>query len=68
MTQKLYLVVKSSLRGTTMPVYYYTFAESAEAAILKVDLKWGDMDPRVYARELQQDELETLVIANNNYG
>ena len=68
MNEKFYLVVKMPMLGTKLPVYYYTFAESSEAAIKKVDLKWGNMDSNAFARELQEKELETLVIATNNYG
>lgn len=66
--KKLYLVVKPSARGTTIPEYYYTFAGDEEAAILKVDLKWGNMDKNAFAREIQGNQLENLVIATNNYG
>lgn len=66
--EKLYVVIKPSAKGTTAPQFYYTFAENEEAAIHKVEMKWGDMDPKMFAREVQGKELEELVIATNFYG
>jgi hypothetical protein len=65
---KLFLVVRPSMRGTSIPVYYYTFAENKDDAIKKVSYKWGEYDDKAIARELTNDEIENLVIATNNYG
>lgn len=65
---KLYLVIRPSMNGTSIPVYYYTFAKAEAEAAYKVHMKWGEFDPKMTIRELKSDELETLVIATNNYG
>jgi hypothetical protein len=68
--KKLYLVVRDELKGTPAlwpPVYYYTFAESEEDAIMKVRLKWGEILPKTFAREIKEKDLDSLVIATNHY-
>jgi len=65
--KKLYLVVRNELKGTPLPVYYYTFAESEEDAIRKVRLKWGEILPKTFAREIKEKELDSLIIATNRY-
>ena len=65
---KLYFVNRPSLKGTTLPQFYYTFGESEEEAVHKVELKWGEYDPKTTARELSESELKELVIATNFFG
>ena len=65
---KFYLVIRPSLRGTTVPVYYYTFAENGDEAIRKISLKWGEYDDKSRAKEIKKEELDEIVIATNNFG
>jgi hypothetical protein len=65
--KKFYIVVRNELKGTTLPVYNYTFAESEEDAIQKVRLRWGEILDKEFAREITGEELERLVIGTNNY-
>lgn len=53
------------MRGTTVPMYYYTFANDEEEAKQKVSLKWGEYDPKAVAREIEGEDLEKIVIATN---
>jgi hypothetical protein len=62
---KLYFVIRPSLRGTTIPVYYYTFAETPEKAIQKVSLRYGEYDNKSRAMEIVGDKLDELVIATD---
>lgn len=65
---KIFLVIRPSMKGTSIPIYYYTFAATAEEAILKVRLKWGEYDDDIIARELTEDVKNNLVISTNNFG
>lgn len=64
---ELYFVNRPSLVDTSIPTYYYTFAESVNHAIRKVSLKYGEYDDRSTARKLSQTELDELVIGLDNY-
>lgn len=64
---KFYLVIRPSMKGTPIPIYNYTFAETEEAAILKVRLKWGEYDSDIRVRELSQKETDEIVISTNNF-
>lgn len=66
--KKLYLVHRPSLKDTTLPAFYYTFAKDEKEAIWKVEMKWGEYDPKSIARELTSTQLEKLVIATNYFG
>lgn len=68
MNKKFYLVIRPSMKGTAIPVYYYTFAENEEDAIHKVSLKWGEYDDKSSAKELKGEELDDLVIATDYFG
>jgi len=62
---KLYLVIRPSMKGTPIPVYNYTFAETEEEAFKKVRLKWGEYDSDIRAKELSQKETDEIVISTN---
>jgi len=64
---KLFFINRPSLKETTVPQFYYTFAKDEEAALLKVSLRWGEYDPKATARELTDKELSDLVVATDNY-
>ncbi len=65
---KFYLIVRPSMRGTTIPVYYYTFAENEDNAKFKVEMKWGCIDNKTIVKEISGDELNKIVIATDNFG
>lgn len=65
---ELYFVYRPSMKGTTVPVFYYTFAKSPEEAIRKVGMKWSEFDEKATAKKLNEKELNELVIATNNFG
>lgn len=65
--KKLYLVVRNELKGTPIPVYYYTYAKDEEEALTKVTVKWGEYCPKAFAREIKEKDLDSLVIATNHY-
>lgn len=56
------------MRGTSIPVYYYTFADTEDEALQKVRMKWGEYDPDARAIELRETEIENLVIATDYFG
>ena len=56
------------MKGTSIPVYYYTFAEGEFDAKLKVEMKWGEYDPKTTVKEITESEIKDLVIATNNFG
>ncbi len=66
--KKLFVIARYKFKGTSIPVFYYTFAKDKEEAIHKVTLKWGEIDPNTVARELSEKEIENLVIATDYYG
>lgn len=65
--KSLYLIFRPSMKGTTIPMFYYTFAETEEEAIYKVRFKWGEYDKDIQCRKLKQDEIDELVISTNNF-
>ena len=65
---KFYFVNRPSLNGTTLPKWYYTFAENEDEAQRKVQFKWGEFDPKTQVREVTGKELEEIVIATNFFG
>ena len=65
---KFYFINRPSMKNTTIPKFYYTFAENEDEAKLKIELKWGEIDEKTTVRELSENEIEKLVIATNNYG
>ena len=66
--KKFFLVFRPSMKGTSIPVYNYTFALNTEEAISKVRLKWGEFDSDIVAKELTDDEINVLVISTNDFG
>jgi len=64
---KFYLVIRPSLKGTVLPVYYYTFGTDEGDAQRKVEMKWGEFDEKTQVREISGKELDQLVIAIDNY-
>lgn len=56
------------MKGTTIPVYNYTFAETDEEAISKVRLKWGEYDSDIQVKELSKNEINSLVISTDYFG
>ena len=64
---KLHLVIRPRMKGTPVPQFYYTFAETPEEAIKKVEYKWGDYDEGTTARVLRDVELEELVVGTDFY-
>jgi hypothetical protein len=64
---KLFLVRRPSMRGTSIPEFNYTFAIDSEDAIKKVRLKWGEFDSDIITRELNDEEIEKLVIGTDFY-
>lgn len=64
----LFFVHRPSLMGTTLPQFYYTFAETEEEAIKKVEHKWCEYDSKTKARKLTDKELNEIVIATNFFG
>lgn len=65
---KIFLVIRPSMKDTPIPIYNYTFASNVQEAISKVRLKWGEYDDDIIARELTEDEKNNLVISTNNFG
>jgi len=65
---KFYLVVRPSLKDTTLPVYYYTFAKDESEAQTKIQMKWSEIDDRTIVKEVIGDELDKIVIATDYYG
>jgi len=65
---KFYLIFRPSMKGTTIPVYYYTFAKDEQEAKFKVEMKWGELDNKTIIKEIQGEELNKIVIATNNFG
>jgi hypothetical protein len=65
---KMFVVIRPSMKGTSIPVYNFTFAITADEAILKVRIKWGEYDSDIIAKELSEDEMKILVISTNNFG
>jgi len=65
---KFYRIFRPSMEGTTIPVYYYTFANDKDDAIHKVQMKWGEYDNKTIARVVDENELDELVIATNYFG
>lgn len=64
---KLFVVRRPSMRGTNIPEFNYTFAETDIDAITKVRLKFGEYDNDIVCRELSQIEIEKLVIGTDYY-
>jgi hypothetical protein len=68
MEDKFYLVMRPSFKGTTMPVYYYTFAKDETEAEFKIGMKWGGIDDKTQVKEIKGDDLKKIVIATDYFG
>ncbi len=49
MKKHLYLVRRPAMKGCKIPMFNYTYADNAEAAIKKVRLKYGEYDEDIVA-------------------
>ena len=65
---RFFLIIRPSLRNTSIPVFSYTFAQSELDARLKVEKKWGIVDEQTMIRELFGGDLNNLVISTNHFG
>ena len=63
-----YQITRPSFKGTTMPSYYYTFAENEVDAKFKVEMKWGGLDDKTQVKEIEPEELGKIVIATDYFG
>lgn len=68
MAEKLFFVNRPSMKGTSIPMFYYTFAETPDDAIRRVRLKWGEYDADIKCREVTDKEKKELIIATDYYG
>jgi hypothetical protein len=61
--KKFYFVHRPNFK----PQYNYTFADSEEEAIKKVEMKYGDIVKYTTAREIKDNYLDEIVIATHDY-
>jgi len=66
MEKQLYLVRRPSMQGCEIPMFNYTYANSAEDAIKKVRLKYGEYDEDIVATIF--NFTDDMVIGSDYFG